>query len=121
MAKQLGQLIANHQFEGDSAFREPWEARVFALVLSMAGAERIEWEGFRQRLIAEIARDEAAHERASEVRDRVYYHCWLRAFEDLLGVKRILDKREIDQRADEIAASPPAPSKPAFHGFMKVS
>ncbi|MGH8011895.1 MAG: nitrile hydratase accessory protein [Candidatus Binataceae bacterium] len=120
MAKQLGQVIAN-QLDSDAGFHEPWEARVFALVLSMAGAERIEWEEFRRHLIAEIARDEAAHGHALEPRDEAYYQCWLRAFEELLAANRILDKREIELRTGEIAASPPAPSKPAFNGFVKVS
>jgi nitrile hydratase accessory protein len=115
--KAAGMLTALRA-DGDATFREPWEARAFALVLALVEAGVIEYEDFRQCLIAEIAQAETRGESAT---GSVYYQCWLRAFEKLLGLRGILRTAEIDQRAGTIAASPPVPAKPAFRGFVKAS
>ncbi|MGH7933083.1 MAG: nitrile hydratase accessory protein [Candidatus Binataceae bacterium] len=118
--KTLAQLIEGRELDARLVFHEPWEARAFALVLTMVEGGRFSWEEFRQRLIAEVARADtvdAAHPDASTA---VYYECWLRALEELLRTKAILDATEIERRADAIAASPPAPTRPAFAGFIKA-
>ncbi len=39
---------------GELVFAAPWESRAFGVALALHDAGRIEWEDFRQTLIAEI-------------------------------------------------------------------
>ncbi|MGH7836231.1 MAG: nitrile hydratase accessory protein, partial [Candidatus Binataceae bacterium] len=84
-------------------FAEPWEARAFALALDLAARESLEWEEFRQRLIAQIARADAE---AAAGRDAAgYYECWLVALEAAIRAKGHASLAEIDRRAESIAAN----------------
>jgi hypothetical protein len=44
----------------DAVFAEPWEARAFALALTLSEGGQFSWDEFRNRLIAEIAEADAA-------------------------------------------------------------
>jgi nitrile hydratase accessory protein len=105
-------------------FAEPWEARAFALALTLSGGERFSWDEFRDLLIAEIAAGDAAagadtaHDTGSA---SGYYQRWLAALERVLCAKAMLSGEEIDRRAAAIAASPPAPTKSQGRGPIKVA
>ena len=43
----------------DVVFAEPWEARAFALAVTLSGGELFAWDDFRGLLIAEIAAGDA--------------------------------------------------------------
>jgi nitrile hydratase accessory protein len=100
-------------------FAEPWEARAFALALDLAARGRIAWEGFRQRLIAEIARADA--ETVAGRAATSYYECWLAALEVSIRAKGHASLAEIDDRAAAIAASPVAPNKSLATGPIKIA
>ena len=85
---------------GELAFAEVWESRVFGLTMALHEAGAFEWEEFRQRLISEIAAWERREEEWS------YYGCWLRAFEDLLAHKRLCLTAAVDARAHALGARP---------------
>jgi nitrile hydratase accessory protein len=103
-------------------FAEPWEARAFAIALTLSGGKRFSWDEFRDRLIAEIAQADAAHEgRAGSATNEQYYKCWLAALEQVLCAKSLLGAEEIDLRAAAIAASPPAPTKALSRGPIKIA
>lgn len=104
---------------GQVNFAEPWEARIFALTLSLAKSGRFVWNEFRDLLIAEIAIADAA-ERAGD-HHPAYYECWLRAFEKLLSTKGIADDAEVAHRAEIIAANPPARTKATSFGPIKIA
>lgn len=104
---------------GQANFAEPWEARVFALTVSLAESGRFAWNEFRDLLIAEIAIADAA-ERAGNSHP-TYYECWLAAFEKLLAAKGMTDEAEISQRAEFIAANPPARTKAVSFGPVKIA
>jgi nitrile hydratase accessory protein len=80
-------------------FDAPWQARIFAAVVSLADAGCFRWEEFQQRLIAEVGRGDGdpGH----------YYEHWLAAAEKLLAEKGLLTS---DRLAGRIAALRPAPT-----------
>jgi nitrile hydratase accessory protein len=68
--------------EGDApVFREPWEARVFAMTLSAHEAGLFSWSEWAETLGAEIK------SAGSEDTGAEYYRHWLAAFEKLLAGK----------------------------------
>jgi len=114
-------------------FAEPWEARAFALALTLSADGQFSWDEFRDYLIAEIAKADAVgaydHGAAAVLDNHLvsdlvrgpYYECWLAALEKLLRDKALLDGDEIERRADAIAASPPAPTKSPGRGPIKIA
>jgi nitrile hydratase accessory protein len=80
-------------------FDAPWQARIFAAVVSLAEAGCFRWEEFQQRLSAEVGRGDGdpGH----------YYEHWLAAAETLLAEKGLLTS---DGLAGRIAALRPPPS-----------
>jgi nitrile hydratase accessory protein len=115
-------LDADH---AEAGFAEPWEARAFALALTLSRSGRFSWNEFRERLIAEIAQADAGttHQGGTDAHSPPgpYYECWLAALEKLLREKALLDADEIAQRAAAIAASPPAPTKAQSRGPIKIA
>ena len=105
-------------------FAEPWEARAFALAVTLSGGARFSWDEFRDRLIAEIAEGDAAA--AADAQHAAggaspYYERWLAALEKILCDKAVLSTAEIERRAAAIAASPPAPTKALSRGPIKIA
>ena len=83
-------------------FEAPWQARIFAAVVSLAEAGCFRWEEFQQRLSAEVGRGDGD--------PRHYYEHWLAAAEKLLAEKGLLTS---DSLAARIAAlRPPPPATP---------
>ena len=68
-------------------FQAPWEARIFATVVSLADAGCFRWEEFQQRLSAELGRGDGdpGH----------YYEHWLAATEAVLADKGLLASRDL--------------------------
>lgn len=65
-------------------FRAPWEARAFAIVVSLHGQGRFAWADWTTYLAAEIARNR------NENDPRSYYECWLAACEKLLADRNLV-------------------------------
>lgn len=78
-------------------FDAPWQARIFAAVVSLADAGCFGWDEFQQRLIAEIGGGDGDPHR--------YYEHWLAAAEKLLAEKGLLTP---DRLAGRIAERRPA-------------
>jgi nitrile hydratase accessory protein len=87
---------------GELVFSAPWESRAFGLAMALADAGVIEWETFRQALIAQIAAFEAAH---PDGEGWSYYACWLAALESVLA-GGVLTEDDVRARVDELAARP---------------
>jgi nitrile hydratase accessory protein len=106
-----------------TVFAEPWEARAFAIALTLSGGKCFSWDEFRNRLIAEIAQADAVHESraGTDANAGQYYECWLAALEQVLCANSLLGAEEIDRRAAAIAASPPAPTKAQSRGPIKIA
>ena len=96
--KTLESLMAHAAIEPrDVVFREPWEARAFALALLLAQNGNYEWEEFRRALMTEVA-SSSGH----------YYEQLLGALEKLAAAKGLVGKEELRERIAELAAIPSA-------------
>jgi nitrile hydratase accessory protein len=120
VANSLKDLTLMREFTaGQLNFAEPWEARVFALAVSLSKNGGFSWNEFRELLIAEIASADAA-----EHTDRAhtsYYECCLVAFEKLIVAKGMTNQIEVADRAETIAANPPVPTKAISAGPVKIA
>jgi len=59
---------------GEVVFDAPWQGRVLAMAVGVVDGLGLEWDEFRQRLIAAIDDDP----------DRPYYESWTVALDDLV-------------------------------------
>lgn len=84
-----------HDGEGP-VFREPWEARAFALAVRLHEAGHFTWSEWAEALSAEIR---AAAEAGDPDTGDTYYRHWLRALEDLLARKGLLAPGDLESRA----------------------
>lgn len=80
---------------GELVFHAPWEGRAFGMAASLSESGAFAWDAFRERLIAEIAANEASGEPFD------YYGNWLRAFESLLEAEGIITGEELAERTAE--------------------
>jgi nitrile hydratase accessory protein len=88
---------------GELVFAEPWESHAFGLAMALHSGGIFEWEEFRQELIGAIAAWEAGHEPGAEYS---YYSCWLAALEQVLAAGGLVDPRDVEHRALELAGRP---------------
>ncbi|HLI28769.1 MAG TPA: nitrile hydratase accessory protein [Chloroflexota bacterium] len=89
------------QRNGELVFAAPWEARAFGLVVALHEQGCFVWDEFKERLIAEITRADAAGEPST------YYERWLAALERLLYDKGLVAADEVGARAHALRAAPP--------------
>jgi nitrile hydratase accessory protein len=87
----LGGAATVPRRNGELVFDEPWQGRVFGMVVALSEQGVLPWEEFRQTLIAEIA---AAEARGSDFR---YYHAWLAAFERVLAARGAVGPDELEE------------------------
>jgi nitrile hydratase accessory protein len=80
---------------GELVFDEAWEGRVFGMAVGLSELGRLDWEDFRQQLIAEIG------EADREASPTAYYERWFTAFERLLDAKQMITQEELAARASE--------------------
>jgi len=128
-ANSVDRLIRAAAAGDEAVFAEPWEARAFALAVTLSRGGLFSWDEFRDRLIAKIAQADAAATPVpleigvtnAESPSGPYYEAWLKALEQLLREKSLLRLEEIDRRAAAIAASPPAPTKAQGRGPITIA
>jgi nitrile hydratase accessory protein len=98
IARTLEELMKSAAIEPrDVVFHSPWEARTFAIALSLAQSGKYEWEEFRRLLIAEISNDSDPGAPSDE-----YYRRFLRALEKLLSAKRMVGAEEMARRMQQL-------------------
>ena len=88
---------------GELVFAAPWESRAFGIALALHDSGRIEWEDFRQTLIAEIGGWEATHPSRE---GWSYYECWLRSLERLVSGQGLVGGDDLRAKAAVLAARP---------------
>jgi nitrile hydratase accessory protein len=81
---------------GELVFGAPWESRAFGVAVALAEAQTVEWEQFRNRLIAEIGDWDPETSWS-------YYERWLASLERLLVESSLLSEAEIEARAEQLA------------------
>ena len=88
---------------GELAFDELWQGRVFGIARSLAEGGLYSWDDFRARLIAAIAEWDVNARPGQEYR---YYDCFLSALESLLVERQLVMPGELADRIRQFAARP---------------
>ena len=78
-------------------FREPWEAQVFALAVSLSERGLFSWNEWTAILGDEIKKAQAAGD--PDTGETYYYH-WLNALERLVAAKGLADPRTLARTRD---------------------
>ena len=74
-SEALAELVAAAKLNPDRVFSAPWEARAFAIAISLAEAGAFAWPEFRELLIEQIAHSDASQSGANvATADRYYEH-----------------------------------------------
>ncbi len=81
---------------GEMVFEHPWQRRLFATTMALCESEAIQFQQFRDRLIAEI----------SEHPDE-YWSSWQDALEALLQQQQMCDLDQLGQRAQQFGQHVP--------------
>ena len=71
--------------DGDMVFKEPWEARAFALIVSLSQAGYFTWSEWVDCFSAHVER--ATREEAAGSVPKTYYEQWVDAAEEILILK----------------------------------
>ncbi len=87
------------RLNGELAFDEPWQGRLFATTMAACDAGLVDYDTFRDHLIAEIAQRDSA-----EPGD--YWASWQGAFESVAVAAGLVDDHELDARASAFAEHP---------------
>jgi nitrile hydratase accessory protein len=85
------ELLVGTPLENDVTFSAPWEARAFAMAVRLSESGLCTWDEFRRHLIAEIQRGDKVRAHGWVEDSDGYYVYFLRALEDLLREKGIVD------------------------------
>lgn len=96
-------LLARPLPMGDSElkFAAPWEARAFAIVVSLSEAGHFTWSEWVECFSREVALDAAVE--AVNGQPRSYYEQWLSAAESLLAAKGLTTAEQLQARRLAVA------------------
>ncbi|WP_051927531.1 nitrile hydratase accessory protein [Ruegeria halocynthiae] len=78
----------------EPVFREPWEARIFAIVVALHDQGRFDWSVFQKRLIARLNQAEGCTPADA------YYEGWYAAAQDLIAELDLATEAEVEARAN---------------------
>jgi nitrile hydratase accessory protein len=83
--------IPDMPVSGDEpVFQQPWEARIFAIVVDLNQQGAFEWKAFQALLIDEVRQSESTGQ------NRDYYENWFAAAERLIHSLGIAQEGEVD-------------------------
>jgi nitrile hydratase accessory protein len=88
---------------GELVFAEPWESRTFGMAMALTYAGLLDWDDFRDALIARIKQWETD---PPEGECWSYYRCWQHALEDSLIASGVVSETGVSDRGAELAARP---------------
>lgn len=89
-ARDLPAALAIPVDANGPVFTEPWEARIFALVVDLNGRGAFTWKEFQSLLVEEIGKSER------DGTPRAYYLNWLLAAERLFAAKGLVERTDVD-------------------------
>ena len=101
METALQGSLAPPMSNGELAFEELWQGRVFGMATALCDAGCYEWSEFQAKLIEAIAEWDR-----SAGGEYAYYDHFLTALERLLQEKRLVVADAIDERSEVLAARP---------------
>lgn len=88
--------------DATAAFEEPWQARAFAVAVTVAKTSSIDWAEFQSRLANEIETDQ--RQATGDQTEQLYYERWLRALESLSIDQGLVSADELERRSREFQA-----------------
>ena len=97
------ELLAGTPLEKDLTFSAPWEARAFAMAVRLSESGICSWDEFRRHLISEIGKGDKVRAHGWVEYGDGYYTYFLRALENLLREKNIIDASALQTRMREIS------------------
>jgi len=99
------ELLKGTPLEKELTFSAPWEARAFAMAVRLSEAGICTWDEFRAHLIEEIGKADKVRAHGWVEDGDGYYVYFLRALENLLREKNIVDASALEIKMREISAS----------------
>lgn len=97
-ATQMGESPALPRDADGPVFREPWEAKAFAMAVRLAEEGVFTWAEWTKALSAEIA---AARDAGDPDLGDTYYMYWMRALEALVARKSGVAADDVDACAEQ--------------------
>jgi len=89
--------------EGEPLFREPWHARIFAVIVALVKDRKLEWNAFQTRLVSELKAHQSPDAQLTlEEVDLQYFDCWLDAAEETLDDAGFLTGSDIAAQIETI-------------------
>jgi len=88
--------------DGERSFAEPWEARVFAIVVELSRAGHFSWGEWVECFSQEVAAASATE--AAGGQPKSYYQQWLSTAETLLASKGLASPQQLAARRFAIGA-----------------
>lgn len=82
--------------DGDMVFKEPWEARAFALVVSLSQAGHFTWAEWVDCFAVQVTK--ATDAEAAGQTPKTYYEQWVDAAEALLAEKGLASEEQLFAR-----------------------
>lgn len=89
--------------ESELKFAAPWEARAFAIVVSLSEAGHFTWSEWVECFSREVALDAAVD--AAHGQPRTYYEQWLSAAESLLAAKGLMTAEQLQAKRFAVAVA----------------
>jgi|HubBroStandDraft_5_1064220.scaffolds.fasta_scaffold317480_2 nitrile hydratase accessory protein len=93
---QPEELLAGTPLEKDLTFSAPWEARAFAMAARLSESGICTWDEFRRHLIVEIDKGDKVRAHGWVEDGDGYYTYFLRALENLLREKNLVDASALE-------------------------
>ena len=97
--------LAPPMANGELAFAEPWQGRVFGMAWALCESGCFEWREFQASLIDAIARHEGLHSAAQD-EEYAYYDRFQEALETLLIAKGLASGAVLESRRQALAERP---------------
>jgi len=98
----LAELLAGTALDAGRPFSAPWEAHAFAFAVRMRELGLCTWDEFRRHLISELGKADNAHAHGWLDPGEGYYTHFLRALENLLREKGIVDDGALAAKMREL-------------------
>ena len=97
--------LAPPMANGELAFAEPWQGRVFGMAWALCESGCFEWPEFQASLIAAIARHDRPQS-AGQDEDYAYYDRFQEALEALLIAKGLATRAVLESRQKSLSDRP---------------
>jgi nitrile hydratase accessory protein len=107
MSVDLNTPLLSHRLpvggDGERTFAEPWEAKAFAIVVSLSQAGHFTWSEWVECFSREVALDSGVE--SADGMPRSYYESWLSAAESLLSAKGLTTTEQLQARRFAVAVA----------------